>query len=77
MEKTVSKSRFKPKTLEYFRQIEETGKAVIITDHGRPVLKIIPYTPNPEAGLTILRNTVMKFENPTEPVGSEDWESLK
>ncbi|OGW27635.1 MAG: prevent-host-death protein [Nitrospirae bacterium GWC2_42_7] len=77
MEKTVSKSRFKPKTLEYFRQIEKTGKAVIITDHGRPVLKISPYTPKPEAALKILRNTVMKFENPTEPVGSEDWESLK
>jgi four helix bundle protein len=31
----------------------------------------------PEAALKILRNTVMKYENPTEPVGSEDWESLK
>jgi len=77
MEKTVSKSRFKPKTLEYFRQIEKTGEEVIITDHGRPVLKITPYSPKPEAALKILRNTVIKYENPTEPVGSEDWESLQ
>jgi len=76
MGKTVSKSKFKPKTLEYFRQIETTGEEVIITDHGRPVLKIIPYSPKPEAALKILRNTVIKYEKPTEPVSAEDWEAL-
>ena len=40
MEHRISKSKFKPRALEYFREVEKTGKALIITDHGKPVLKI-------------------------------------
>ena len=28
--------------LEIFRQLEENGGELIVTDHGQPVLKIIP-----------------------------------
>ena len=77
MERIVSKSKFKPKSLEYFRQIEETGGEVIITDHGRPVLKVIPYSAEPSEAQHLLRNSVKKFVGPTEPVGAGDWEALK
>lgn len=40
MPQAVSKSKFKPHSLEYFRKIEQTGEELIITDHGRPVLKV-------------------------------------
>jgi prevent-host-death family protein len=74
---TVSKSRFKPKALEYFRQVEKTGKALIITDQGKPVLKIVPYSGSPDDILKELRGAVKKYKKPTEPVGIEDWNSLK
>ena len=77
MNKTVSKSKFKPRSLEYFRKIEDNGQAMIITDHGRPVLKIIPYTPELPETLKALRNSVLKYDDPTEPVGRDTWESLK
>ena len=77
MEQMISKSKFKPRALHYFREIEKTGKELIICDHGKPVLKIVPYVEDPEAALKALRNTVIKFEDPTEPVGMEDWEALK
>lgn len=71
----ISKSKFKPKSLEYFRQVQETGEALIITDHGKPVLKIVPYTnEKDEAHLKALQNSVLKYESPLEPVGLEDWE---
>ena len=38
MSQAVSKSQFKPHSLEYFRKIEQTGEELVITDHGRPVL---------------------------------------
>ena len=41
--KTVSKGTLKAKMLAYFREIEITGNALIVTDNHRPVLKIIPY----------------------------------
>ncbi len=77
MAKKISKSKFKPRSLEYFRKIEESGEEMIITDHGRPVLKITPYSEELDEVLKHLRNTVTKYKNPTEPVGKEDWESLK
>lgn len=72
---TVSKSRFKAHALELFRQVERTGKPIIITDRGTPVLTLAPYKPDPEASLRLLRESVVKYHAPTKPVDEEDWES--
>lgn len=77
MGKMISKSKFKPKSLAYFRKIEESGEEIIITDHDKPVLKIIPYRAEPDDALLLLRNSVKKYDKPLEPVGIEDWEALK
>ncbi len=77
MKNTVSKSQFKPHALEFFRKIEETRQELIITDRGKPVLKVIPYTEDSVQSLLELRNSVIAYENPTKPVGMEDWELLK
>lgn len=73
----LSKSQFKPKSLEYFRQVQETGEPIIITDHGKPVLKIVPYTPSLDELLKALRGSVVRFDDPLEPVGVDDWEALQ
>lgn len=77
MEHKVSKTKFKPQVLEYFRQVEESGEPLIITDRGKPVLKILPYSQQPIIGLEALRDSVVKYENPFESVGLDDWEYLK
>ena len=51
----VSKSRFKSKALEYFRQVEKSGKPLIITDRGKPVLEVAPFSEDPEEALKELR----------------------
>ncbi|MEA3465697.1 MAG: type II toxin-antitoxin system Phd/YefM family antitoxin [Thermodesulfobacteriota bacterium] len=51
----VSKSTFKPQALKYFREIEEHGQELIITDHTQPVIKIIPYRQEPHVILRELR----------------------
>jgi antitoxin (DNA-binding transcriptional repressor) of toxin-antitoxin stability system len=40
----ISKSKLKAKMLEIFRHLESSGEELIVTDHGKPVLKIIPLT---------------------------------
>ena len=77
MARMVSKSRFKPRALNYFREVEQTGKEIIITDRGKPVLKLVPYTEKPDTWLKPLRGTVKTFHRPTEPVSGDDWESLR
>jgi prevent-host-death family protein len=71
----VSKSRFKAHALELFRQVERTGKPIIITDRGTPVLTLAPYREEPQAALRALRESVVKYETPTAPVGDDDWEA--
>lgn len=73
----ISKSKFKPRALQYFREVQKTGREIIITDNGKPVLKIIPYSENIEDELKSLRNSVVKYSNPFEPVAIDDWEALK
>lgn len=72
----VSKSRFKSRALEYFRQVEKSGKPLIITDRGKPVLKVAPFSEDPEETLKELRNSVVKYKDPTRPVGEADWDAL-
>ena len=76
MVQTVSKSKFKPRALEYFRKIQETGEELVLTDHGKPVLMITAFKPDPAAALKSLRNTVVRFTDPLQPTG-EVWEALK
>ncbi len=71
MPQAVSKSQFKLHSLEYFRKIEQTGEELIITDHGRPVLKVIPFVEDTEECFRGLRNTVLKYDAPLEPAGAE------
>ena len=42
MTETISKSKLKAKMLEVFRRVEASGKELIVTDHDKPVLKIVP-----------------------------------
>ena len=76
-ETMISKSQFKARALEYFRQVERTGRPLVITDHGRPVVRIVPFREDPAAVLGELKDTVVRYEAPTEPVGVEDWESAE
>lgn len=77
MSNTVSKSRFKARALEFFRQVEQTRIPLIITDRGTPVLKLVPFQEEPRAGLVLLRDTVVRYEAPTDPVADGEWESAE
>ena len=72
----VRKSAFKARVLEYLSQVQRTGQELIISDHGRPVLKLAPYSPDRAKALDALRGSVLRFDDPTEPVGADDWEVL-
>ena len=70
----ISKSQFKAKALEFFRQVESTGESLIITDHGIPTLEIKPFKSQESDPFKLLRDTVLQYDAPTEPVGENDWD---
>ncbi|MBN3753266.1 type II toxin-antitoxin system Phd/YefM family antitoxin [Paraburkholderia sp. Tr-20389] len=76
-ENLVSKTEFKAKALEFFRQIEASGESVIVTDHGKPVLEVRPYRSVERSPLELLRGSVVRYDNPTDPVADGDWEAAQ
>ena len=74
MSSEVSKSEFKAKALEYFRLVEKSGEAIVVTDHGRPVLEVRPYHAANKEPLQLLQGSLLRYDKPTEPVGDE-WDA--
>lgn len=77
MPQMVAKSKMKAHCSKYFREVERTGSELIITDRGKPVLKLVPYAQDPAEMLETLRGTVVRYDDPTDPVAVEDWEALR
>lgn len=71
MAKQVSKSRFKTAVLDLLSEVEGTGEPLVVTDRGRPVVRIEPIEPAATV-LARLRGCVLRYDHPTEPVGV-DW----
>lgn len=72
----VTKSQFKAKALEYFRQVETSGGTIVITDRGQPTVEVRRYRSDPRSPLEKLRGSVVEFKAPTKPVAEDDWEAL-
>jgi antitoxin (DNA-binding transcriptional repressor) of toxin-antitoxin stability system len=76
--RTVSKSVFKAKALEFFRWVETTGEPLLITHRGTPVLELRPIrVPTSEEILAKFRGAILRYDDPLEPVGLDDWEVLQ
>jgi antitoxin (DNA-binding transcriptional repressor) of toxin-antitoxin stability system len=71
--KTISKSALKARMLEYFRRIEETGEELVVTDHDRPVLRIVPIRSRTPAAETFagVRGKVVYHGDLLEPTTGE------
>ena len=69
---SISKAKLKPHLLKYLREVQTSGRELIVTDRGRPVLKIVRYTEKPPGLLKKLRGSVTKYKDPLKPV-QVDW----
>jgi len=76
MKATISKSEFKSKALEIFRDVESSGESIIVTDHGCPTIEVRPFRIIERPPLEILKGSVIEYSNPTDPVGEDDWEVI-
>ncbi len=65
---TISKSKLKRSLLEILKEVEQLRKELVITDHGRPILKILPYSSKRSEALKTLRGSVVEYTDPTEPI---------
>lgn len=70
---SISKSALKARMLEYFRQVEETGRELIVTDNNEPVLRIVPIRKRVPAATLFadVRGRVRYHEDPLAPTADE------
>lgn len=73
----MSKTKLKAQMLKVFREIERSGEPVIVTDRGRPTLRIEPIRRkrSVEEVFGHLRGKVHFVGDPNEPTTGE-WEDV-
>jgi hypothetical protein len=50
---------------------------VVVTDHSEPKLEIRRLRATHRQPLELLRGTVLRLDQPTEPVAEQDWDATK
>lgn len=69
----ISKTEFKAHALEVLREIEQSGKPRIITNHGKPTLEIRKLRQRKGTPLELLKGSVVEYAGFDQPVGVDDW----
>lgn len=64
----VSKFELKSRLFSHLREVSESGRELVITDFGKPVLKIIPISGSEKDPLSALKGSVSQYDDPLEPV---------
>lgn len=73
----VALREFKDNLSKYLNEVQK-GKSIFITKRGKIVAKVLPYHEEAEKRhiKKRLAGSVKFYKQPTEPVGTEDWEIL-
>ena len=65
-------AEFKARCLELMDRVRETGMEYIVTKHGEPVAKVVPFEePERRSFFGSMQGTVLKYERPFDPIGGE------
>jgi prevent-host-death family protein len=70
----LAAAEFKAKCLAVIDQVATTGEAVTITKHGKPLVKVIPFTDGAEPLVGRLAGSVTYLGDIIEPIDVE-WEA--
>lgn len=66
---------FKAKCLQLMDEVEKSKKEIVITKHGKPVAKLVPYTKERKPIYGSLKGSFTYIGDIISPVGEDDWEA--
>ena len=68
----LSAAAFKATCLELMDRVQETGVEYVVTKHGKPVARLVPYDqPDRKPLFGSMRGTVLKYDRPFDPIDGE------
>lgn len=68
----VAAAEFKATCLELMDRVRETGAEYVVTKHGTPVAKLVPYkAPGRKGVFGSMKGTLLKYERPFDPIDGD------
>jgi prevent-host-death family protein len=68
----LAAAEFKATCLELMDRVRETGVEYVVTKHGQPVAKLVPYRePGRKAFFGSMKGTVLGYERPFDPIEAD------
>lgn len=69
----IGAAEFKARCLELMDRVRETREEYVITKHGKPVAKLVPYDAptRSRSFFGSMRGTVLRYDRPFDPVDGE------
>lgn len=76
--KQIPAGEFKSRCLALMDEVQATGEPVVVTKHGRPVVKLVPAEMKDESIFGYMAGKAKIVGDIVSPVTPlEDWEALK
>jgi prevent-host-death family protein len=72
--KTIQAGKFKAQCLAILDQVAQTNEPVIITKHGRPVAKLLPFDPQKDSLEPSMKGLATYVGDILSPIG-DAWEA--
>jgi len=68
----LTAAAFKATCLKLMDRVRETGVEYIVTKHGKPVARLVPYeAPDRKPMFGSMKGTVLKYERPFDPIDGD------
>ena len=66
--KTMKASEFKAKCLQLMDDVAKTGKVVVITKYGKPIVQLVPFKKKPKTLFGAVKGAVVIKGNVISPI---------
>ena len=74
--KTIQAEKFKAQCLALLDEVAQTNEPLVITKHGKPVAKLLPYNSEKEGADAPLKGLATFIGDIISPI-DEEWEAVK
>ena len=71
---SIPAGKFKTHCLRLMDEVQQSRGEIVVTKHGKPVAKLVPYEDEPTDVFGFMKGTVLEYEDIVGPTG-EIWEA--
>ena len=73
--RSIPAGEFKARCLELMDQVRDRHESIVVTKHGTPVAKLVPYEQEPPDIFGFMKGTVLWYGDIVSPIDVE-WDAL-